>query len=224
MYKKMLSFLLLFAALTFISMPAFAQVSLGGKVGMAFTKVRFNGGKTKLKEGFDAGFLVNVKIHDLLSLRSGVGYIQKGFRVKNNNFGFRNVDKLIFNYIEVPLLFSRDFQAPNVQTYLGMGPAVNFLVSAKSKSCMINVNSGDCETEKIPSGDFNNADISLNFGAGIGFNVGSEDAVLSFDARYFLGLTNALMESSSASSKNNGFSITMSLMFPLEQNRLKLDY
>ena len=208
-----------------MSTSTFSQVSLGGKVGMAFSKVKFNNEKTGLKEGFDAGFLINVKIHDLFSLRSSIGYIQKGFRLKDNAFGFTNVDKLIFNYIEVPLLFSRDFQAPNVQTYLGAGPAINFIVSAKSKSCMVNLNNADCETEKIPSGNFNNADISLNLGAGIGFNVGSEDAVLSFDARYFFGLTNAFMESSNTpTSKNNGFSITMSLLFPIQQNRLKLSY
>ena len=222
MQRKILPIFLLFTALIFISMPTFAQLSIGGKMGMAFTKVKLGDEKTKLKEGFDTGLLVNFKIHDLFSLRSGIGFIQKGFTERNNVI---NTNKFIFNYIEVPLLLSRDFQAPNVQTYLGIGPAVNFLLSSKLKNCVTGINSGTCEKQKIPANNFNNIDISLNFGAGIGFNVGTGDAILAFDARYFRSFSDAFADSQNfSSSKNNGFSITMSLLFPTRQDDLGLRY
>lgn len=103
-----------------------------------------------------------------------------------------------FNYIHIPVLIKvRLMKEGKVVPVVFAGPAIGFLLSAKE--------SGDDVKSYFKSTDF-----GAEFGAGVEMAAGKMK--LLFDARYYLGLTNAY-NGTGFSMKNRGFVITAGVLF-----------
>ncbi len=103
-----------------------------------------------------------------------------------------------FNYLHIPVLIkARLMKEGKVIPVVFAGPAISFLLSAKE---------ADFDVKEF----FKSTDFGVDFGAGVEMAAGKMK--LLFDARYYLGLTNAY-NGTLYSMKNRGFVITAGVLF-----------
>ncbi len=94
--------------LVIINVDLFSQVSLGIKAGVNLSKAVYLNEYNeqlvapirKLKPGFVAGFILNQKLNEVISVQAEVLYSQKGLKTKQTSLS-RYINSM--NYIEVPL-------------------------------------------------------------------------------------------------------------------------
>ncbi|HEY0041218.1 MAG TPA: porin family protein [Flavisolibacter sp.] len=159
------------------STALFAQApKYGLKAGLNLATITNTDGE--LKAGFHGGALAHIHLTPAFSLQPEVMYSNQGTKVGSDN-------KLLLNYINVPLLLQYNFD--NGFRLQG-GPQIGFLLEAKSKS-------GNVETDV--SGSYKAIDFSIPVGASYlgysGFGV---------DARYNIGVTN-VVETSALNYRNS---------------------
>lgn len=164
--KKVIVSLFSFA----ISAALFAQVpKYGLKAGLNLATITGSGGD--LKPGFNGGVLAHIHITPAFSLQPEVMYSNQGTK-------YSSTDKLLLNYINVPLLLQYNFD--NGFRLQG-GPQVGFLLEAKSKS-------GSVEIDRKSS--YNTVDFSIP----VGFSYLGYSG-FGADARYNIGVTNVVKNS-----------------------------
>lgn len=160
----------LWAALLLLANGLFAQdPKYGLKAGVNFATVTGSGGD--LKAGFNGGVLAHIHATPAFSLQPEVMYSNQGTKYSASN-------KLLLNYINIPLLLQYNFD--NGFRLQG-GPQVGFLIEAKNKA-------GNVETDV--SGGYKTVDVSIPLGLSYldysGFGV---------DLRYNIGVTNVVKNS-----------------------------
>lgn len=185
-----------FLAIALVSVAVFAnaQAKFGAKAGANFYQFGGKDGSDleaqKMKAGFYAGGLANFALTDAISIQpellfSNQGTMQKEGSVKINWH---------LNYINVPVMA----QYNNSGFYAETGPEFGFLLSAKAKS--------DGESADIKD-SFKSFNFSWGLGAGYKLSSG-----LGIGARYNLGLT-SIIDESSVKATNNGFQVGLFYMF-----------
>lgn len=110
-----------------------------------------------------------------------------------------------FNYIDIPVLARYDIPAPGFTPHLIAGPTLGFNVNAEIESEGANTTTEDLSDET------SSTDFGLEFGVGVGFNLGAGE--LTVDARYGLGLTDVNEDSEDIALKNRTFMITAGFAF-----------
>jgi len=155
------------------SFVLFAQApKYGLKAGLNMATVTGKGGD--LKPGFNGGVLAHIHITPAFSLQPEVMYSNQGTKYSSS-------DKLLLNYINVPLLLQYNFD--NGFRLQG-GPQVGFLIEAKDK-----VNNVEY--------DVKNSYKTVDFSIPLGFSYLGYSG-FGVDARYNIGVTKIVKNNSGA--------------------------
>ena len=161
---------LLALALT-ASTALFAQSpKFGLKAGLNMATVTNSGGD--LKAGFNGGALAHIHITPAFSLQPEVVYSNQGTKYSSDS-------KLILNYVNIPLLLQYNFD--NGFRLQG-GPQLGIMTEAKQKLGSVEADVSD---------NYNTLDFSIPLGVSYLSYSG-----LGVDARYNLGITNVVKNSS----------------------------
>ena len=170
--KKLFAILAVVALTTTIS---FAQVQHGVKAGFNSAAIGSSDADwneaLSSKMGMQFGYAVNIPFGDVVQLRTGALYSQKGAAL---DFGEGMSGTIAVDYLEIPTDFA--FMLGGGGFSLSGGPYFAFLMSAKVKD-----DDGDSDDME----DVSAMDIGLNFGAS--FTI-AESMII--DARYGMGLMN----------------------------------
>ncbi len=186
---------LLLAALMPRPVAASVDVKFGLKAGVSLANNLWSDddGMEKMLIRPTFGIFAVFNITPTLAIQPEVNYLTMGE-------WWSDVIKVVetFNYIHIPVLIkARLMKEGKVVPVIFAGPAIGFLLSAKE--------AGDDVKEFFKSTDF-----GADFGAGVEMAAGKTKLI--FDARYYLGLTNAY-NGTLFSMKNRGFIITAGALF-----------
>lgn len=153
------------AAALLLATALFAQdPKYGLKAGINFATVTGLGGE--LKPGFNGGVLAHLHVTPAFSLQPEVMYSNQGTKYSSTN-------KLLLNYINVPVLLQYNFD--NGFRLQG-GPQIGFIIEAKNKT-------GNVET------DVASAYKTVDFSIPVGFSYLGYSG-FGVDMRYNIGVTN----------------------------------
>lgn len=144
----------------------------------------------KMKVGFNAGGLMEIKFTEMISLQPEVLFSMQGAKTSDREDDFAGTiteDESTVNlaYINVPVMFKL---YPVKGFFLEAGPQVGFLVSAKSKDETTTTSGGISTNESTTTdikGDLKTVDFAFNGGLGYDFTEN-----LFINARYSIGLSN----------------------------------
>ncbi|HIE73920.1 MAG TPA: PorT family protein [Flavobacteriales bacterium] len=192
--KKLIT--ILFA--TLLSVGVFAQAQFGIKAGLNIAAIGSSDSDwnemISSKAGIQFGGVATIPFGDVVQLRTGAIYSQKGATV--DVLGTDII--LAVDYLEVPADFT--FMLGDGGFALSAGPYFAFLMSAKAKA--------DGESEDME--DVSAMDLGLNFGAS--FTI-AESMII--DARYGMGLMNLVddADDDDETMLNGCFSISFAYMF-----------
>ena len=212
--------------LLFFTYTLQAQVSLGGKAGVHLGNWKTNdmlledGEELNSNIAFQAGFVANFGIAEKLSLQTELYYIQKGTKVKGEDF-FSSMEvnsKVVLNYLELPVLLKVQFNnSEDGPSFFGLaGPSIGYALSGKLVSEAIINGTKIKETQDLEFDDndgFRRTEFSLAIGAGVNIPTGPGNVVI--DLRYLLGLSNLNDEGDGASVKNRGIGLAVGYLIPL---------
>lgn len=205
------------AASMLLSNQIFAQIGFGGRVGVNLSNYNFELDEESedfdTKAGLDIAGIVNIGLSENFSLQPELHFIQKGYKVEESFGGFSSEGKLTLNYLEIPILAKYAFGTETIKAFALAGPSFGFAATGKSEFCF----NGECESEDFEFDEndgFNRNEVSLNLGAGIGFNAGPGQLFL--DVRYLLGLSNLNDDDSvDGTVKSRGLNIGVGYMIVL---------
>jgi hypothetical protein len=116
---------------------------------------------SKSKAGITLGIIADVPIGASGSFMPALNFVQKGGTLKADGMK----DKLIINYLELPLNFVYKASITGGKLFLGAGPSLNAGISGKDKWEV----EGSSGSDKVKFGkdkDFKRFDASVNFIAG----------------------------------------------------------
>jgi hypothetical protein len=209
--KKLFTTLVIGAFVVLLVLPqqAAADVKFGIKGGANAANV--NGNAFELDEfdwknnlGFCAGIFLQFNFGDVLTIQPEVLYTMKGAKTEIVEGELTATGKLLFDYIEIPLLLKLKLPTGSVAPFIFAGPAVGFNLKSKLKFIV------DGESEEIDlEEDIKKFDYSAVLGAGL--NLGR---TLHIDVRYTLGLQNLIEEQIEAIDLKNGvISATVGIAF-----------
>lgn len=201
--------LIIFLITLFIMSSAFAQFSVGPRIGVNFSTVSgkdfWNGDyKHKWITGVVAGVVGEYAFTDMISLDAEILYITSGAKYIYKIGDARAVGedegywKETYGNLQIPILARFNF-GNDIQFYGNLGPYFSLILCGKYKDVVEAYSyeqKGKIKFKKEPdnyNGDdwyldpkeYNKYDIGLYFGAGAKKQVGP--GVLSFDARFGLG-------------------------------------
>ena len=193
--KQKLVFVILLALL--LSMPAVAQINLGGRVGINLATISETddlGGDFSFRPGLNMGGIVEYMLMDPLGLQVefvldqfGAVYKEKG------SFDWGDMDenvKIRGNYFSVPMLVRYNLALDDQMTLYGLfGPNVAFLLFGKAKG--EEKVSGHKIDEKL-SETCKRLDLGVVVGAGV--QMPFDQYIVFVDLRYLYGLTNDFKE------------------------------
>jgi hypothetical protein len=181
-----MKYVAILTVLLLLAVPAFGQdndelgpKAFGFKGGLSMANVGGNDtdGTEEIKIGFAGGVFFTMPLAKGLSLVPELVYVQKGTKWEEDGASL----KVNFDYIELPILLSYQFPMEgNFKPKLFAGPTLGLLVSSKMTYEESSV-SADIDIANGKSIDF-----GLAFGGG--FDVVMAKGMLTFDARYSLGL------------------------------------
>jgi hypothetical protein len=211
-FRKILPVVLLLS--TFFT--AGAQLRLGVRGGVHFAKQSY-----KVEDFF--GFNINTDNITAISLagmaeitvagdfavQPELSFIQKGGKLETEDeYGEKSSAKNVINHIDVPILLKYKFGSEKIGGYLAAGPAFGYALSGTTEA------NGEKEDIDFKEAEYKRFEESVNFGGGIGINVGSGQVFL--DLRYNWGLTDHSDEEEDAfTTKNKGFGISLGYLFSL---------
>jgi hypothetical protein len=180
-------YLLIFCLGTYCAVNA-QDPKYGLKAGINFATLTNTGGE--LKVGFNGGALAHIHLTPSFSLQPEVMYLTQGTK-----FSSSGDDKLLLNYINIPLLLQYNFD--NGFRLQG-GPQLGFLIEAKRKI-------GNVEFDR--NAEYKSIDFSVPLGVSyLGYSG------FGADARYNLGVTN-VSEASNANQRNNVIQLGLFYLF-----------
>jgi hypothetical protein len=185
------------AGLVSAPLAAATKVNFGLKAGASFANNLWSDDdgleKTLVRPTFGAFALI--ELSPTLALQPEVNYLVTGE-------WWTDVTKFVeaYTYLHIPVLLrARLMKEGKVIPVVFAGPAISFLLSAKE--------GGDDVKSFYRSTDF-----GADFGAGAEMAAGTMKVI--FDARYYLGLTNAYsFAPTKFNMKNRGFLVTVGLIF-----------
>jgi opacity protein-like surface antigen len=191
------TFLCIASVMTF-GLVSQAQVTIIPKVGASLGNYAYSENddddETKANTGLTLGAGFNFALGETFSIQPELLYIQKGSKLV---FGSASLSNRM-NFLEIPVLGKVSFGSETVKAYVNAGPSLGYALGGR----MTAKDDGETESVKIRFGDqestdevyymsteeFNRIDLGLQFGAGVGFQVGPGTLLL--DARYGLGMSN----------------------------------
>jgi len=195
--KKIFTILFLFVAFTSLS---FAQMKLGLKVGGNIANLSGDDVENPdSKFGFAFGGFFEYQFSPLIVVQPEIYYTMKGATDKESDGAGGTVDlTYTFDYIEIPVLVKVliPIQGSNIKPEIFAGPFLGINTTAKGKAEFSNGQTIEQDFEDTKSTEF-----GVQFGGGIGFNVGKNE--VGFDIRYILGLTTVDDSVEKADIKNN---------------------
>lgn len=170
--KKLLTISLVSILVISLSSIASAQIGpVGIKAGMNLADLGGDAENTNMKSGLVIGAFANFSL-GVINIQPELLYSMKGAKQEIPSTGEEYDEEL--NYFEVPILVKYNLPLPGKLTpSLYAGPCISFLMSAEYN--------GEDIKDNIKSTDY-----SLIVGAGV--NMDLDAYVLTFDARYNLGL------------------------------------
>jgi len=116
-------------------------------------------------------------------------------------------DVEIYSYLHIPILAKYRFGTMGkVTPVVFAGPAIGFLLSAHAKSYENGTLTDDSNIKSF----FKSTDFGADFGAGVEFPIGKFKILV--DARYYLGLTNAVPSKPGWSMKSRSFIFTAGII------------
>jgi hypothetical protein len=173
----MKKYLLSIAVLIAISISAKAQISLGIKGGVNFSKISTDNVKQSTVTGYQAGVFARVGSDFYLQPELYVSSSGGKFDFQSNNTTVSGNGKVTFTNLNVPLLVGHSFGTKDLNFRLMVGPVYSYALS-KNQNFDDNVNGAFQDF-----GKYNNS--TLGFQAGGGVDIGAITA----DLRYEGGLT-----------------------------------
>jgi hypothetical protein len=202
-------------ALTVIPATLTAQDSgvgldLGIKAGVNLATLSTDGETPGRRTGFIGGGHLTILLpNSMFYFQPELLYSMKGFSESDSD----GTGTLALDYIDIPILVGLRFDnGGSVTPRVFLGPQVSLNTSCKLKGDVGGDSASiDCDSELI--GEFLNANsvlFDMLFGAGLDIDMGKVDIV--FDARYDLGLTDAL---DLGSSKMSAWQLLAGVAFPL---------
>jgi hypothetical protein len=181
---------LLIIALVLSSVTSYAQISIGLRSGLQFSKIAFSGDDVIQEEidliknisGTNFAIPIEFKVSDKFSVQPELSLSQRGYRVKIDFLGLPLSVRTRFNYFEMPILGKLSLGSGNTKFNLLAGPSIGYALSGNT-----------WDGEKTVDFDFKGQgfkrfDFGLQFGGGLSFKVGPGN--LFVDTRYLLGLAN----------------------------------
>jgi len=179
--KKFLLFTAI-AVFGFSTINAQAEFRLGAKAGVNFAKLTGDAvedvdGRT----GFHLGGVVEIPFAERWSVQPEILYSQQGAQSKEEEGGIEFEDKLILDYINIPVMAK--FYLTDALS-LEAGPQFGFNAKAENEFTVEGDGVDVEETDDI-SDDVNGFDLGAGIGAAYRLPMG-----IFFQARYVLGLSN----------------------------------
>ena len=173
--KNLLRTFILFVMAFSITYVYAQSVNFGVRAGINLANVEVEGfgvsSSADLRVGVVLGAFADIGISENFSVQPELQFIQKGF--KNND----NDDKLLLNYLEVPVLAKYSFGAGATRGFVQAGPSFGFALSSNAESGGVKEDI-DFDQDGVKRGD-----VGLTFGAGVDFGA------IFIDFRYTLGLS-----------------------------------
>lgn len=178
------------------AVAANAQIKVGPQVGLNLSNMGFNYDDSdmepddpKMKMGLNLGLAVNFGFSDAISLKTGLLFSQKGFKMKEEMMGEDLKVKFNLNYLEIPVNLA--YHIKGIQVFAG--PTIGIGIAGKMKSEFgdeedevdIKFSKQDLEDDEDENMYANRLDLGLNIGAGYSFG----PVVASIN--YNFGLSNA---------------------------------
>jgi hypothetical protein len=173
----MKKYLLSIATLIVVSMSARAQVSLGVKGGVNFSKISTDNVKESTVAGYQAGLFARLGGDVYLQPEVYLGSKGGKFDFNTTNNTTTTNGKVTFTTLNVPLLLGKRFGGEKLNFRLMAGPVYSYILS-KNQNFSDNVSGAYNDF-----GDYKNS--TLGFQAGGGVDIGNITA----DLRYEGGLT-----------------------------------
>jgi len=195
---------------TLRAQEAGVSMDLGIKAGVNLSTLSFEGESPGRRTGFIGGGHLTISLpNSMFYFQPELLYSMKGFSESQEGIDAT----LALDYIDVPLLVGIHFDTGGSFTpRVFLGPQASINMSCKLKGNQDGDSASiDCDSDLI-QGVFsaNSVLFDILFGAGFDLNMGKVDLV--FDARYDLGLTDAL---ELGSSKMSAFQFLAGVAFPL---------
>jgi len=168
------------------SLTVNAQFSIGIQGGLNSGRLDadnlVDGAKVSYKNGLTIGGIVNYQITDMFSLQTEPRYIQKGERVEYSVGSFDADNKIYFNYMELPIYLITEFDVSEFSPMLIGGVNLGYLLNTDVET---NIN-GEEENFDITD-DYNNIDLSIEFGVGLKYKMNNVTNLL-LNVRYSHGI------------------------------------
>jgi Outer membrane protein beta-barrel domain len=185
------------------------SAKFGLKGGLNFANQSFSGNGAPAPStivGFNVGAFVEFKIIGKFAIQPELLYSTQGSEFKTNQFvegsNYNLNVKFDLAYLNVPVML-KYYVAPKFN--LEFGPQIGFMTSSKMIVTVIGQGSGSQDAKSL----FESVDFGLNIGAGFDFT-----NKLAANARYNLGLSNTLKNTSGSDSAKNSV-ISLSLAYKL---------
>lgn len=213
----------LLIALLMISFATVASAQIGVKAGVNFANMVFEEDEQSIDDltknglvGFTGGVSFIIPLGgNLLALQPEVIYTRKGSERTYTLLGEEYSNKLMYNYIDVPLLLRVSLgntYGESLGIYLNGGPYLGFVLSGKSEN---ETPLGTTETEFTFDDEDNQSRLDYGFALGGGLTFGN----LFFETRYNLGVNNLLDDDADNGNDNfqklqhRGFVLSLGLLF-----------
>ena len=189
-------------ALLLIRVAAPAQVTLIPRAGISLTNYRINQQQnvtTRWGTGVMAGASINVALPKVawLTLQPELYYVQKAFSSDGQDIipqigaGLSWQANRRSDYLEMPLLAKATLGKGRLRVFGNAGPSLGYLLGSSDAFAIVVDGqkvplTNNVRTDK-PFGGFNQLEVALQAGGGLGWAVGP--GTLLVEARYALGLT-----------------------------------
>jgi Outer membrane protein beta-barrel domain len=173
--------------------------------------------------GPTGAIFLEVPVSPYFSFRPEIGYIQKGFLVREStdlNLGFMNLPigaRISYQSqeLQVPLLAKINFTDGPVQPYMLIGPAVNYAIDGRVRTRSTGLfRSQPLDVNVSYGGALNRWDISGIAGLGLALNAGVGKFFV--EGRYEYGFSRALqIPVIQVNARNRGFGASLGYSIPI---------
>jgi len=218
--NKQIILVLLAAVLT--ASYAHAQLTFGARAGLNLTNMFFDDEElndSKMKPGFQIGFVGDYALSDNLSIQPGILFATQGCKWSESysesiggvTMKGSSSATLNLNYIQIPVNAQYKYNLGGMNLLLQAGPYFSFGISGKNKWEYTEEWGGNKESDKGEDkiefgkdGDFKASDFGLGLGVGMQFEN------IQVGVGYNLGLANIDPD---WKAKNNGLALTVTYLF-----------
>ena len=189
--------------------PAAAQSMWGARAGINWANVSGDDvGEDEFdtKTGFIGGLFVEFPIAEIVNVHLGANYSQKGFEADVPNLD--DDPDVEIDYVEIPTLLTVLVPGTdNTDIRLYVGPTWGFRVRCEGEAFGFQAGCNDDDVETFEIGGAVGAGVAVGMGSGAAFLV---------DGFYNFGVTSIDAGADDADVKNEVFSISAGVMFPLD--------